>query len=155
MKSTTEEEFVHYAECIDNLNHAWRILQDLSGIERPSAIHAAAFRFALIEYAKSYTRSDGTHARRTLPAPQLPSNLLALHNQILKLRHQALAHSDLTLKQAQLNVSLLGGRPSVVISSNLAETLPNREAVINLIERTLDHMYDELVRRTELLRPTA
>jgi hypothetical protein len=152
--SADEEEFIHYVECIYSLNRAWSILQDLGGVEQPSALHSAAFRFALIEYAKPYTRSDGIHARRKLQPPQLPTELLALHEQLLDLRNKVLAHSDLTLKQAKLHVSLIGGQPSYVISSNIAETLPNREAVINLIERTLDQMYVESARRTALLSPT-
>ena len=45
--TATEEDFVHYVECIYSLNHAWSILQDLGAVERPSALRAAAFRFAL------------------------------------------------------------------------------------------------------------
>lgn len=151
--SVDEEKFIHYVECIQSLNRAWRILQDLGEVEHPTALHAAAFRFALIEYAKPYTRSDGIHGRRKLQPPQLPTELLTLHDRLLDLRNKVLAHSDLTLKQAKLHVSLIGGRPSYVISSNIAEALPSREAVINLIERTLDQMYVESARRTALLSP--
>lgn len=39
-----EEKFVHYVDCIDSLNRAWSILQDLGKVEQPTALHAAAFR---------------------------------------------------------------------------------------------------------------
>ena len=60
----TDEDFIHYVDCIDSLNRAWSILQDLGSVERPSAVRAAAFLFALVEYAKPYTRSVGVHGRR-------------------------------------------------------------------------------------------
>jgi hypothetical protein len=145
-----DEDFVHYVDCIDSLNRAWSILRDLGGVERPSAVHAAAFRFALIEYAKPYTPSDGIHGRRKLPPPNLP-DLLALHEQILDLRDQVLAHSDLTVKQAQLHLHSFDGKPYYIVSSNFAGPFPSREAVITLIERTLDQMYVERDQRLQLL----
>jgi len=148
-----DEDFVHYVDCIDSLNRAWSILQDLGTVERPSALHAAAFRFALIEYAKPYTRSDGIHGRHKLPPPELPE-LLALHQQLLDLRDQVLAHSDLTVKQAQLHLHSFHGKPYYIVSSNLPESLPTREAVITLIERTLDHMYVERDQRLRSLHNT-
>ena len=149
--TATEEAFVHYAECIYSLNRAWSILQELGRVEQPSALHGAAFRFALIEYAKPYTRSDGDHGRHILTPPPLSPELLALHRQILSLRHTVLAHSDLTLKQAELHVHSFAGKPYHIIASNFAESLPSREDVITLIERTLDQMYVESDRRLQLL----
>jgi hypothetical protein len=150
-----EEDFVHYVECIESLNRAWSILQDLGTVEKPSALHAAAFRFALVQYARPYTRSDGTHGRRKLPAPQLSPDLVALHQQILDLRDQVLAHSDLTIKQAQLHLHSYAGKPYYIIASNYAEAFPSREAVITLIERTLDQMYVETDRRLQSLSTVA
>ena len=150
-----EEDFVHYVESIESLNRAWTILQDLGTVEKPSALHAAAFRLALVQYARPYTRSDGTHARRKLPAPQLPPDLLAVHQKILDLRDQVLAHSDLTIKQAQLHLYSCAGKPHYIISSNCGDEFPSREAVITLIERTLDLMYVEADRRLHLLSTVA
>jgi hypothetical protein len=148
------KDFVHYVDCIDSLNRAWSILQDLGKVEHPTAAHAAAFRFALIEYAKPYTRSDGFHGRRKLPPPDVPE-LLALHKEILDLRDKVLAHSDLTLKQAQLHLHSFNGKPYYIISSNIAASLPSREAVIRLIERTLDQMYVERDERLQSLQAKA
>lgn len=145
-----DEDFVHYVDCIDSLNRAWSILQDLGTVARPSAVHAAAFRFALIEYAKPYTRSDGIHARHKLPPPELPE-LLALHEQILDLRDQVLAHSDLTVKQAQLHLHSFNGKPYYIVASNIDPPLPDPEAVIRLIEQTLNQMYVERDQRLQSL----
>lgn len=150
-----QEDFVHYVECIESLNRAWSILQDLGTVEKPSALHAAAFRFALIQYASPYTRSDGTHGSRKLPAPQLSPDLLALHQKILDLRGKVLAHSDLTIKQAQLYLHSYAGKPNYLIASNYAEAFPSREAIITLIERTLDQMSVETDRRLQSLSAVA
>ena len=152
--TAADEDFVHYVDCIDSLNRAWSILRDLGGMERPSALEAAAFRFALIEYTKPYTRSDGTHGRRKLPPPNLPE-LLPLHQHLLDLRDQVLAHSDLTVKEAQLHLHSFGGKPYYIVSSSFAEALPSREVVLTLIERTLDQMYVERDERLRLLRAKA
>ncbi len=145
-----EEAYVHYAECINSLNSAWYILTELRKIDRKTAIHAAAFRFALVEYAKPYTRSDGTFKRGINPykltAPNLPAESLALHKQILDLRDQVLAHTDLTLKEAQVHIGSSAGHLFVTVGSNILPTLPDGEDVIRLIEHTLDEMYFEVKR---------
>jgi hypothetical protein len=151
----TEEDFVHYVECIESLNRAWSILQDLGAVERPSAIHAAAFRFALIQYAKPYTVSKGTHGRRKLPPPQLTQELIELHQQILALRDQVLAHSDLDIKDAKLHIHSFNGKPYHLIAQNIVDAFPSREAVITLIEKTLDQMYLESERKLQALPITS
>ncbi len=144
-----EEKYVHHVSCIDDLNRAWSILQELRRASERTAVHAAAFAFALIEYAKPYTRSDGVYKQGrhgyALPPPDLEPEELALHHQILNLRRQALAHSDLTFKEATVYRDARGGvsRPGVI--SNVPP-LPDCDAVIRLIERTLDRMYADRVR---------
>lgn len=146
-----EEDFIHYVECINSLNQAWNILQELGSVEKRSVTHAAAFRFALVQYSTAYTRSDGAHRRRKLAEPQLPPELIELHQQILALRDQVLAHTDLTVKQAKLHLHSFGGRPYHIIAQTSVDELPSREAVVTLIERTLDLMYVEAERRLRLL----
>ena len=142
-----EETYFHYTECINSLNRAWYILCELRAVEKPKAIHAAAFRFALIEYAKPYTRSDGKHRHGRnsykLPAPNLSQDLLTLHQNILDLRDTFLAHNDLTLKEAKLFVTRHEAHPCVGVLSNSDPSLPDREVIIKLIESTLDQMYVE------------
>jgi len=151
--TASEEEYVHYVECIDSLNRAWRILQELRAIEPKSGLHAMAFSFALIEYAKPYCRSDGTLKKGKnaykLPPPDLPAEYLNLHQQILDLRDQVLAHSDLTLKEAKVYIPPYPGRPTV--ASNRPPSLPDGEAVVALIERTLEKMYLERERLIKAL----
>jgi hypothetical protein len=82
-----EEEYLHYKECSDSLNTAWRICRELVATRPAPAIYDAALRFALIAYARPYTRSDGTHragrAGYCRPSPSY------LSPQQLRLHHDA------------------------------------------------------------------
>ena len=153
-----EEHYVHFAECIESLNSAWRILKELDSVA-PGVVRAAAYRMALVEYAKPYKVSFGTHKRGrdgyVLPAPKLPPPDLALHKQILDLRDQVLAHSDLTLKDARVYASRVHGQPLIAIGSSRVSSFPNTAEVIALIERSLDLMYLDLEQLDEAIAPKA
>ena len=155
----TQEHYVHFEECICSLNEAWRILQDLRATTDRTAVHVAAFRFALVAYARPYTRSDGEHRygrnAYTLPVPKLSPEGLSLHQQILDLSRQVLAHSDLTVKQASVYVGRYGGQASACITSNCLPVFPEIDAVISLIERTLDSLYAERIQLKDALATKA
>ena len=150
-----EEDFVHYVECIQSLNNAWVYLQAIRSTETKSALTAAAYRFALIEYAKPYTTSDGAHRNRKkrnaykLPPPDLSDSDTKLHQKILDLRNKVLAHSDLNLLEARVYMPPYPSKPSY--GGNIPPSLPKIDDVIALIERTLDKMYPEKVRRENTL----
>lgn len=159
--TASEEEYIHYVECIDSLNRAWWILQKLRETKQRDAITAAAFRFALVEYAKPYKGSDGIHQNRKkknsykLRPPSLSLEDLTLHQQILYLRDRVLAHSDLTLKEAVVYRWQYGGQMNVGIVSNNSQQLPDIDSVVEFIERTLNIMYVEQILLKESLATTA
>jgi hypothetical protein len=154
-----EEEYIHLAECAESLNHAWRILQELRAGNHKPVVHDAAFRFALVAYAKPYNRSDGVHKHdRTaykLPAPRLSPEEIALHEEILRLRNQALAHSDLIMKDAIVSLGRFEGRANICIAQNCPEPLPSIDAVISLIEHTLNLLHADKAQFLDSLAPTA
>lgn len=158
--TAAEEDYVHYVECIFSLNQAWWILKKLQETKQRHAITAAAFRFALVEYAKSYNGSDGIYRNRKkrnaykLPTPSLSSEDLVLHQQILDLRDQVLAHSDMTWKEARVYLNRYEGKLHASFMSNGDLPFPEIEAVIGLIERTLDIMKIEEARRLESFAKT-
>jgi len=158
LMTTAEEQYVHFFECIESLNSAWRILKDLETVP-PGAIRAAAYRMALVEYAKPYKVSYGEHKKGRngylLPAPDLSPEDLSLHAQILNLRDKVLAHSDLTLKEAQVHASRFQGHPVVIVGSDQLPAFPNAAAVIALIERSLDLMYARREHLNESIAPNA
>jgi hypothetical protein len=153
-----EERYVHFTECIESLTSAWRILKELESVA-PGVIRAAAYRMALVEYAKPYKSSFGAHKRGrqgyVLPAPNLSPDDIALHAKLLNLRDQVLAHSDLSLKDAKVYASRVHGQPFVTIGTNQLPSFPNTFAVIGLIERTLDLMYLQLELLDEAIAPKA
>lgn len=139
------EEFIFFQECLTSLNSAWSIIDALSGSEAHKAVASAAFRMALIEYAKPYKKSAGVLIKRhVLPLPSLSDEDRELHEKIIQLRDSALAHSDLSVKDAKLYVGNIGGAPFPMIICNTGPELPTLTSVRGLIERSLDQLYKEL-----------
>jgi hypothetical protein len=155
MTKQQEEQYIHFASCIENLNNAWVILQEIKKSKGNNLIWAA-FQFALIEYAKPYTNSRGVILKNhKLDESFIPSAHLKLHKKILDSRNKILAHADLTVKEAQLHVAQIQSGKFVGIVQNVirgTEELSNIDAVIELIEQTLDNMYVE-EKRLEALLP--
>ena len=155
-----EERYLHLDECIRSLNEAWHIVREVRASPQKSAITAAAYRYALVAYARPYTASDGIHQNRKkknaykyeTPPQGIAGEELALHDEILLLRHKILAHSDLNVKDAKIYLSHQGDGAKACIASNIPPSLPDPSAVINLIEHTLDLLYEERTKGQEDLR---
>jgi hypothetical protein len=144
------EIYIHFVICIQNLNGAWVILQQIKegkGESGSPVLVAAAFRFALIEYAKPYLRSRGTEVRNHLLNERfIPSQHIALHRRLVSARNQIHAHSDLTVLDAKLYVEKAQNEKIVLASQNIihgTEELSNLEVIVELIEQTLANMYLE------------
>jgi hypothetical protein len=156
--TSQEEQYIHFASCIENLNNAWRILKIIKRRKGNSLIWAA-FQFALIEYSKPYTNSRGLILRNyKLDESFIPLIHIDLHRRVLNSRNQILAHADLTVKEAKLHVDKIKKIKFVGIVQNTirgTEELPNIDAVVNLIEMTLDNMYLEEERLKGLLPLTS
>lgn len=146
-----EEEFLHLAICIKNLNSSWRILQELKIQKTTPTLINVAFQFTLIEYSKSYKTSfgktldkKGKQRKYLLDTQFIPEEYLELHKRILIARDQLHAHSDLTLLEANVYVIDSEYGKSVNYSSNIiygTEEFENIELIIDLIERTVDALY--------------
>lgn len=143
--SRKQEEFIFFQECLTRLNSAWAIIEALDTETSHKTVAWAAFRMALIEYAKPYKRSVGAHVKRhVLSFPQLSDQDRALHDEILRLRDTVLAHSDISVKDAKLYLGTIGGRPFPMIISNTLPLLPALSEARGLIERSLDQLYKQL-----------
>ena len=139
-----DEAYIHFQECITSLNRAWRTIKELQVSENAHpALQRAAYQMTLIDYAKPYKESRGANKRsHRLRFPRSLSNTdKVLHKKLLNLRDQFLAHSDLSIKDAKVNVVEVAGQPLPLITSNIDPQLPEPEAVRQLIERTLLHLY--------------
>ena len=139
------EQYIHFVSCVDSLNSGWRILQEIKQSPGNSLI-GAAFQFAVIEYAKPYRTSYGITGRHKLDETYVPEAHRELHNRLLAIRDQILAHADLTIMEAKLHVAdtSLGQRAFIVQNVIYsAMELSNIDSIIALIEGTLLKMYIE------------
>ena len=150
--SPSDETYVHFEDCLVRLNQAWRIICDLQTIECKNLIWLAAYQMAIIEYAKPYKVSYGSQKRKyVLPLPKLSDTDQILHEQLLSLRDTFLAHSDLTIKDAEVSVVSIAGNLKPQIILNTEPLMPPLDAVKALIELTLDHLYNEIPKREAAL----
>ena len=136
------EQYIHFASCIDSLNRARRTLQEIKQSPGNSLI-GAAFQFAVIEYAKPYRTSYGIHGRHKLDDTHVPETHRELHNRLLAIRDQILAHADLTIIEAKLHVAKTSLGQRAFIAQNViygTEELSNIDSIMALIEETLVKM---------------
>jgi hypothetical protein len=144
-----EEQYVHFVSSTDNLNNAWRILQEIRQC-KGSPLVGPAFQFALVEYSKPYRYSRGTvreGVKCKLEDLHIPAKHRELHFRILMARDQIHAHSDLTVKEAKLRVAnTASGKYASRVQNAIrgTEELSNIDSIIELIEQTLDNMYIEV-----------
>lgn len=144
--SDQHETHLHFLVCIDRLNNAWATLNAVRAA-KDNPLVGPAFRYALVEYATPYTRSDGPIKRyRHLDETWVPTEYLALHKRILAARSQVQAHADLTVLEAQLHISEIQGKQYISRVQNMIhglEEIGNIDEIISLIEGTLRNMYAE------------
>ena len=147
--TTQEEQYIHFVSCIDALNRAWKILQDIRK-NKDNNLVVPAFQFALIEYSKPYKYSYGSANNGTkyrLEDTHVPVEYHELHKRIINARDQIHAHDDLTVKKAILHVSnALSGRYATIVQNVIhgTEEFSKLNEIVNLIEQTLDRMYVEV-----------
>lgn len=145
MMTAELENYVYFQECIGSLNAAWGIIDALQSSDAHETLLCAAFRMALIEYAKPYKSSRGVHKRKhVLPIPDLSEEDKLLHERIINLRDTVLAHSDISVKDAKVYVGIIGDRPLPFIVSNKLPLSPSFAEVRGLVERSLDRLYEDL-----------
>jgi hypothetical protein len=151
------EEFIHLESSIEDLNLAWRIL-NLIGEAKENTLIGPAFQFAIVAYARPYTRADGILKKfHKLDEKHIPADGLLLHKRLISNRNQIIAHSDLKPKDSVLHVKDLDWGRYTGISQNVitgAAELKNIDAIIDLIEKTLTAMYAERETLSEQLKLT-
>lgn len=153
---TKNEDFLHFEICLDRLNSAWKILTAIRE-HLGHSLAGPAFRFALVEYATSYNRSDGeTRKNHRLDERHIPQEMIDVHRRLLTARNTIHAHADLTVLAASVSyVDLQGERLVTRAQNNIhgLEELTNIDEIIRLIEGTLDSMYADRDRRKLALEP--
>lgn len=140
-----EERYVHFAHCIEDLNDAWRVLKELQGRAAYGVVEAAAFRYALVAYARPYTSAKGDAVKNhCLGSEHIPAKHRDQHTRLLDARHKIHGHSDLTVRDACVYVREVQGKKIVLqVRSGIEplEELRHIDQIVDLIEGTLDRMY--------------
>jgi hypothetical protein len=164
MMTHQEEHYVHFVSSIENLNNAWRILQEIKQC-KGNPLVSAAFQFALIEYAKPYKDSfgvalngKGKPIKYKLDNTHIPDKYLDLHKRVLDARDQIYAHADLTVKEAKVYIANTSCGVHASIVQNVirgTEELSNIDVIIDLIEQTLEKMYVEVKLLEAKLTPSS
>lgn len=138
------EAFVHFEMCIERLNSAWRTLNMVKEYQGHPLV-GPAFRFALVEYAIPYTKSEGTTKKNhSLGTRYVPKDFLPLHERLVTSRKKIQAHADLSVLDPRLSYTDLDGQRLVSIAQNNItglEELQHVDDIIRLLEGTLENMY--------------
>lgn len=152
--SRQEENYIHFVSSCETLKNSMQILKETKrDMNHPLA--GAAFQFALVEYSKPYTTSYGAERNKKgnrkhkfcLGTDFVPDRFKEFHNKIVTARKQLHAHDDLSLKDAKLYVSKTKvGKMVGTIQNNIDPTdkLSRIDEIIEMIDKTLDNMYDEI-----------
>ena len=144
---TDDHEYhLHLLICMDRLNAAWRTLKQIE-VDRSQPLVGPAFRYALVEYATAFTRSDSpSKKRRFLPESIVPSTHFTLHQRIICARNSVHVHSDLTVLEARLELHMVGGEIQITRVENFIhglEKLTNLRDVVSMVEGVLRNLYIE------------
>jgi hypothetical protein len=127
------------------IDRARSILKDLISVGTESELVAtAAHELALIEYAKPFKKSFGEHQGYLLSEPDVSIGQLRLHHEILQLRDQVLAHSDLTVQETEFHLAEVRENRSITVISNVEEPLPRLTDTIELIDSVTEKLFNQL-----------
>jgi hypothetical protein len=139
-----DEEYVHFQESITSLNRAWRTLSELERCPSGNAVWSAAYRMVVVEYCKPFTPSQINRSERyRLPLPNIPDESKLLHDRLLKLRHEVMAHSDLSALDANVSYDNTAYLSMPLIVKNVFEDFPSITDIKSLVETVLDALYQQ------------
>ena len=139
-----DEEYIHFQESITSLNRAWRTLCDLESHPSGNAIWSAAYRMAVVEYCKPFTKSQiNKNERYKLTLPSVSSDLEQLHERLIVLRDKVMAHSDLSVLDAKVYYDKTAQYPVPLIVQNKLDSFPSVAVIKHLVETVLDALYAE------------
>ena len=156
MLTSGEEHFHHLATCISRLHSALETLRTIKTASPDNPLISPAFRFALVEYASPFTRSDGQLEKYTLDDKYVPPEYLDLHKRIVTARHTVHAHSDLTIMSAQFKAIGTQANPAADIRGTYVDELkelPNIDQIITLLNESIHNMYVDRDAQLKALNP--
>ena len=156
MVTAAEETFLHLAACISRMHSAIETLREVKASLPDNPLIPSAFRFALVEYASGFTRSDGTHKKYVLDEQFVPSQHLTLHRRIINARHQVHAHTDLKIRDIKFKATGTKTNPSAEARGthiDELQELQNIDQIIDLINESVGAMYAESEAQLKAMNP--
>ncbi len=142
-----DEEYIHFQESITSLNRAWRTLCELESYPSGNAVWSAAYRMTVVEYCKPFTQSQINRSKRhKLPLPNIPDGSKLLHDRLLELRNQVMAHSDLSVLDPNVSYDKTADFPIPLIVKNVLDNFPSIHEIKSLVETVLDALYQQEAR---------
>jgi hypothetical protein len=78
-----------------------------------------------------------------LPLPNIPDESKLLHDRLLKLRHEVMAHSDLSALDANVSYDNTAYLSMPLIVKNVFEDFPSITDIKSLVETVLDALYQQ------------
>lgn len=142
-RHSAREEFAHLEVCIEALGGTWSLLRAVRAAPPDCPLLLPALRFAIVQYASSYTDAKGSAKKRhklKLPG-ELETEFGELHRYLLLRRHQLHAHNDLELLDPRSSVRKVEQRKIAVVAFNIVdpgEEFSKLEQIICLVEKTLE-----------------
>jgi hypothetical protein len=98
----------------------------------------------IVEYCKPFTISQISKKERyKLPLPSVPNESKILHDRLLDLRNQFMAHSDLTALDAKVYYDKTAEYPIPLICKSKLGDLPSVTEIKNQVEIVLDALYQQ------------
>ena len=154
----THESLIHFDRCIERLCSALETLRAIRSHGIHHQLAGAAFRFAVVEYAASFTKSYGGSRAEVykLSKSYVPVRFMDLHERLLASRDQVQAHTDLSILDAKLSLREVDGQRLVTTyfkGISGLEELPNIDEFILLIDGTIKNMLPERNRLKDALQP--
>ena len=156
MVTSSEELFYHLATCISRLHSALETLRTVKASSAENPLIPPAFRFALVEYASPFTRSDGQHKKYRLDERYVSPQYLDLHRRIVTARMKVHAHTDLTIMNIQFRITGTKVSPSAEVRGthiDELEELPNIDQIIDLLNESIGSMYLDSEAQLRALNP--
>ena len=151
-----EETYLFVSQSIGILDDSLNVLSSLKGNENIAPIiFNAAFRYALIEYSKPFSTTNGLFLNDNNKPIRIkydvtkfvPYEYLELHERILDSRNQFHAHADMTIFDPKLYIQNEQDKKIVIISRNNVygcQELKKIDIIVNMILKTLESMEIEL-----------
>ncbi|WP_157830674.1 hypothetical protein [Aeromonas sobria] len=135
-----EEEYFHVVMCVQDLAHCISILDVIKKIEgRLDKIHEAAYKMAIIQYARPFTSAFGTVKYRYKQDSGIVERKHKwMHSHLISLRDQVLAHSDLTPRQATIFLNMANSDVAANVSMRAEPNLPDVNKVYELALQVFD-----------------